>query len=55
MIAANQLERAGLLATQGIRGGVNRRVLELIKQTGDIFWAWSDRNWILKERPYTFP
>ncbi len=48
MIAANQLERAGLLATQGIRGGVNRRVLELIKQTGDIFWAWSDRNWILE-------
>ncbi len=25
----------------------NRRVLERIKQTGDIFWAISDRNWIL--------
>ena len=39
--------RAGLLATQGIRGGANRRVLERIKETGDIFMAWSDRDWIL--------
>jgi type II restriction/modification system DNA methylase subunit YeeA len=39
--------RAGLLATQGIRGGGNRRVLERIKATGDIFWAQSDREWIL--------
>ena len=48
MIATNRLERGGLLATQGIRGGVNRRVLERIKQTGDIFWAWSDRDWVLE-------
>lgn len=40
-------KRAGLLATQAIRGGVNRRVLERIKQTGDIFFAWSDREWTL--------
>jgi len=39
--------RVGLLATQGIRGGANRAVLERIKETGDIFAAWSDRNWIL--------
>jgi hypothetical protein len=39
--------RAGLLATQSIRGGANRRVLELIKGTGDIFFAVSDRKWIL--------
>ena len=39
--------RCGLLATQGIRGGSNRRVLERIKETGDIFMAWSDRKWIL--------
>ncbi len=39
--------RAGLLATQGIRGGANRTVLERIKKTGDIFMAWSDRQWIL--------
>jgi hypothetical protein len=29
--------RAGLLATQGIRGGANREVLKRIKETGDIF------------------
>ncbi len=39
--------RVGLLATQGIRGGDNRTVLERIKGTGDIFMAWSDREWIL--------
>lgn len=39
--------RAGLLATQGIRGGDNRRVLERIKESGEIFMAWSDREWIL--------
>ena len=39
--------RAGLLATQGIRGGANREVLKRIKVTGDIFFAESDRNWIL--------
>jgi len=39
--------RAGLLATQGIRGGDNRTVLERIKQTGDLFMAWSDREWVL--------
>ena len=39
--------RAGLLATQGIRGGSNREVLERIQNTGDIFMAWSDRDWVL--------
>lgn len=47
MIEAGKIKRAGLLATQGIRGGANRRVLERIKETGDIFWAWDDRVWIL--------
>lgn len=46
-ISAENVKRAGLLATQGIRGGANRKVLEQIKQTGDIFWAQSDRDWIL--------
>ena len=40
-------KRAGLLATQGIRGGANREVLKRIKETGGIFWAVSDRDWIL--------
>ena len=35
--------RAGLIATQAIRGGVNREVLHRIKQSGDIFFAVSDR------------
>lgn len=39
--------RVGLLATQGIRGGANRRVLQRIRTTGDIFFAISDRAWIL--------
>ncbi len=47
-IAADQGRRAGLLATNSIRGGANRKVLERIKETGDIFWAISDRDWILE-------
>jgi len=47
LISAGNLARAGLLATQGIRGGSSRDVLERIKDTGDIFWAQSDRNWVL--------
>jgi len=46
-IAAGKCRRAGLLATQGIRGGANREVLKRIKESGDIFWAESDRPWIL--------
>ena len=46
-ISEGKVNRAGLLATQGIRGGANRKVLERIKQSGDIFWAFSDRNWTL--------
>lgn len=47
MIASNMAKRAGLLATQSIRGGVNRSVLERIKASGDIFMAWSDEPWLL--------
>ena len=47
LIEVGKLRRAGLLATQGIRGGANRRVLDRIKKTGDIFWAQSDRDWVL--------
>jgi type II restriction/modification system DNA methylase subunit YeeA len=46
-VVAKGCRRAGLLATQGIRGGANRKVLERIKQSGDIFFAVSDRAWIL--------
>jgi type II restriction/modification system DNA methylase subunit YeeA len=46
-IESGRCKRAGLLATQGIRGGANRRVLKRIKTTGDIFFAESDRHWVL--------
>ena len=46
-IESGRAERAGLLATQGIRGGSNRDVLKRIKETGEIFWAQSDRVWTL--------
>jgi len=47
VIEQGRSSRAGLLATQGIRGGANRKVLQRIKQTGDIFFAESDRDWVL--------
>jgi len=46
-IEIGKSKRAGLLATQGIRNGANREVLKRIKGTGDIFFAESDREWIL--------
>jgi hypothetical protein len=46
-VEGKQCRRAGLLATQGIRGGANREVLKRIKETGDIFFAESDRDWVL--------
>jgi type II restriction/modification system DNA methylase subunit YeeA len=38
---------AGLVATNSIRGGANRRVLEPIAQAGAITAAWSDEAWTL--------
>ncbi|MGH7953733.1 MAG: DNA methyltransferase, partial [Limisphaerales bacterium] len=46
-IEKEKCERAGLLATQAIRGGTSREVLERIKNSGDIFFAISDKAWIL--------
>jgi len=45
MIEVGRAERAGLLATQGIRGGLNRAVLERIAGTGRISWAQLDGDW----------
>ena len=47
LIEIGKCKRAGLLATQGIRGGANREVLKRIKATGEIFFAESDRAWVL--------
>ena len=46
-VESGRAERAGLLATQGIRGGSNRVVLDRIAESGGIFWAQSDRVWTL--------
>ncbi len=48
MVEAGRVQRVGLLATQGIRGGANRGVLQRIKETGDIFMAWSDEPWVVE-------
>ncbi len=47
-IAEGKTKRAGLISTNSIRGGVNRKVLEGVKETGDIFLAWADEPWILE-------
>ena len=46
-IAAGNCRRAGLLGTQAIRFQRNRMALVRIKETGDIFNAISDRDWVL--------
>ena len=41
-------QRAGLVATNSIRGGANRRVLERVAADASIFEAWSDEPWIVE-------
>ena len=45
-IAAGRVRYVGLVATNSIRGGANRKVLERIGDTGSIYEAWSDEPWI---------
>ncbi len=45
-IGAGRTRRAGLIATNSIRGGANAEVLGRILETGGIFLAWPDRVWI---------
>lgn len=39
--------RVGLIATNSIREGFNQTTLKRIKETGNIFFAWRDREWVL--------
>ncbi|MCZ2115175.1 MAG: class I SAM-dependent DNA methyltransferase [Anaerolineae bacterium] len=39
--------RTGLIATNSIAMGTNLPVLKRIKESGDIFFAWDDRPWVL--------
>ena len=45
-IKAGKCAAAGLVATNSIRGGANRKVLDRIVDSGRIFEAWSDEPWI---------
>ena len=45
-IAARKLQAVGLVATDSIRGGANRKVLERVAETTRIFEAWSSELWI---------
>ena len=45
-IVAGQVKAAGLVATQTIRAGSNRKVLEAIVAATRVFEAWSDEEWI---------
>lgn len=45
-IETGKAKRAGLVATNSIRGGASRKVLEKIRENLTIFDAWSDEPWI---------
>ena len=47
LVAAGGIARAGLVATNSIRGGRNRPVLDRIVEQGAIFDAWSDEPWVI--------
>jgi type II restriction/modification system DNA methylase subunit YeeA len=47
-VAVNQTDRAGLVATQSIRKGNNRAILDVIAAEGQIVNAWSDEPWVLE-------
>jgi type II restriction/modification system DNA methylase subunit YeeA len=46
-IETGKTKRVGLISTNSIRQPANRPVLQRIKETGDIFMAYSDEPWIL--------
>lgn len=46
-VVRGHVARVGLLATQALRGGANREVLKRILADCEIFFAVSDRDWIL--------
>ena len=46
-IADGQVSSAGLVATNSIRGGTNRAVLNRIIRNAAIYDAWSDQSWTL--------
>ena len=48
LVASGKVTRAGLVATNSIRGGLNRVVLDHIVRQTTIFDAWSDEPWVVE-------
>jgi len=46
-IKSSKAKRAGLVATNSIRGGANRRALQAATNARPIFEAWSDEPWVV--------
>ena len=46
-IKSGKAKRAGLVATNSIRGGANRRALQAATDARPIFEAWSDEPWVV--------
>ena len=47
-IRCNKVKRVGLVATNSVRGGDNRKVLDRIREAATIFEAWSDEPWVVE-------
>ena len=47
LVFKKKLHRVGLVATNSIRGGRNRSVLDKVVETGVIYDAWSDDPWVV--------
>lgn len=45
-VETGKAQRVGLVGTNSIRGGANRRVLDRITETMRIYEAWSDEPWV---------
>ncbi|EIJ41749.1 hypothetical protein BegalDRAFT_0839 [Beggiatoa alba B18LD] len=45
-LAQGRVQAVGLVSTNSIRGGSNRKVLDRIVETGRIFHAWGDEPWV---------
>ena len=47
LVAEGRVQRVGFVATNSIRGGTNRLVLDRILEQSAIFEAWSDEPWVV--------
>ena len=48
LVSEGKIQRSGLVATNSIRGGTNRLVLDRILKDSIIFDAWSDEPWVVE-------